>query len=358
MAQLPPEVFSVIVSYATSQRDLLALSYTSKAFQRAAEPRIYESMVLRDAQSIFIGCHAILARDAFRGPYVKRMVIYQDPRRVNPRNNLATAPPQFWLVVQHALTKAVNLENLYIHDPTGTHSWIMDHDEITFQLREATLHLPWDAHIVAFLHTQRKLLSLGVGDAHEDGPVYPLSPSALPILETFNGPVLVVAELLGCPLKRIQVTAEEETAPLIPTIVADLGRFMKLLRSLNIIGLSEDFVLETVHLVSTSVFAPQLRYLGVLPLPTMMREWHRLYRSLMKLPALSMIELDATGMDPPPNEQFQRVILLELRTFCPKLQQVVFWMHGHRFHWYPRDGHWLFVHHSGRYQVNDNLWRS
>ncbi|OSC98186.1 hypothetical protein PYCCODRAFT_1471246 [Trametes coccinea BRFM310] len=357
MHQLPPEIFSAIVSYATSQRDLLALSHTSKAFQRAAEPRIYESMILRDAQSAFIGCHALLARDAFRGPYVKRMVIYQDPRRVNARNNLAAAPLQFWLAIQHALTKTINLETLYIHDPTLSHSWILDDQSLKFQLREATLQMPWDSHMVSFLHTQKKLLALAVIDAHYDGPVYPLSPSALPILDTFNGPVLVLPELLGCPLKRIQMTAEQETASLIPTIVADLGKIMKSLRSLNIVGLPEELVLETVHLVSNAVFASNLRYLGVLPFPIAIRQWHRLYRCLMKLPALNMIALDVGTLDPPPNEHFQRIILLELRTVCPKLQQVVFWFASHRFHWFPRDGHWIFNHQTARVQSHDNLWR-
>ncbi|KAI9068735.1 hypothetical protein FKP32DRAFT_1561039 [Trametes sanguinea] len=327
--QLPPEVFGAIASYATSQHDLLTLSCTSKAFQRAAEPRIYESMILRDAQSAFIGCHALLARDAFRAPYVKRMVIYQDPRRANARNNLAAAPLQFWLAIQHALTKTVNLESLYIHDPVCSHSWIVDHQDIKFQLRETTLRLPWDSHVVSFLETQKKLLALVLLDAHYDGPVYPLSPGALPILETFNGPLLVLPELLGCPLKRIQMTAEHETAPLIPTIVADLGKIMKTLRSLNIVGLPEELVLET---------------------------WHRLYRSLMKLPALTVIELDVGTLDPPPNEHFQRIILLELRTYCPKLQQVVFWMASHRFHWFPRDGHWVFIHQTNRIQTYDSLW--
>ncbi|KAI8986296.1 hypothetical protein BD414DRAFT_56130 [Trametes punicea] len=357
MIQLPPEIFSAIVSYA-APRDLLTLSRTSRAFQRAAEPRIYESMTLRDAQSIYLGCHALLARNASRAPYVKRMVIYQDPRRVTARNNLAAAPPQFWLAVQHALTKTVNLESLVVHDPTCAHSWILDHEHIKFQLREATLRLPWDAHTVSFLQTQHKLLSLAVADAREDGPLYPLSPAALPILETFNGPVLVVAEVLGSPLKRIQMTVEEETTPFVTTIVAGLGKIMKTLRNLCIVGLPEDLVLETLYLVSISGFASQLRYLGVLPLPVVMREWHCIHRSLMKLPALAIIELDVTSWETPPNEHFQRVIIIELRTFCPTLQQVVFWISVHRFHWYARNGQWGLLHQTGRYQVHDNLWRS
>ncbi len=266
MVQLPPEVLSAIASYATP-RDLIVLSHTSKGLQRAAEPRIYEHMVLRDAQSIFIGCHALLARDAYRGSYVKRLYIFQDPRRVTGRNNFTNASPQFWLVIQHALIKTANLEHLILHDPTLSHSWILDHEDIKFQLRDAQLGLPWDEPMVSFLQTQHKLLSLATEDAREDGPLYPLAPNALPVLESYSGPLLVVAELLGCPLVRLQMRADDDTAPLIPTIVSDLGRIMKTLRNLCILGLPEELSLEIVHLVTTAVFAPHLRYLGILPLP-------------------------------------------------------------------------------------------
>ncbi|KAI0823277.1 hypothetical protein BC628DRAFT_1325394 [Trametes gibbosa] len=330
MVNLPPEVLSAVASYATP-RELLVLSCTSKALQRAAEPRLYETMVLRDAQVIFLACHALLAREAYRAPYVKRMLIYQDPRRVTGRNNLTNTPDQFWLAIQHALTKTVNLENLLLQDPTVSHSWILDHDDIKFQLREASLRLPWDEHMVSFLQTQHKLTSLATDDAREDGPLYPLSPTALPILESYCGPILVVAELLGSPLRRLQMRTEDETAPLIPTIVSDLGKIMKTLHNLCILGLPEELTLET---------------------------WHHLHRCLMQLPALALIELDVTHWEPRPNEHLQRAILLELRIFCPTLQQVVFWISQHRFHWFCRDGQWLFFHHANRYQVQDTFWRT
>ncbi|KAI0326216.1 hypothetical protein GY45DRAFT_1374110 [Cubamyces sp. BRFM 1775] len=359
MVQLPPEIYSAIVSYA-STRDLLVLSRTSKAFQRAAEPKLYESMVLRDAQSIFLGCHAILARDGFRGPYVRRMFIYQDARRATARNNLAAAPPQFWYVIQDALTKTSHLETLLIHDPTTSHSWILNSDHFKFQLREATLRLPWDSHMVSFLQRQHKLLTLTTADIQEDEDdrrVGSLPPTALPILEVFSGPVLVVAELLGSPLKRIQVTVDENTAPLVPTIVADLGKIMKTLRTLSILGLPEDFVLDTVHMLANSVLASEMRYLGILRLP-MMREWDRLQRYLMKLSALVMIEIEVTHWNPAPNEGLQRMILHELRLFCPTLQQIVFWHLMQRFHWYSRDGQWYCMHTTGRHVVHDNHWRT
>ncbi|KAI0671241.1 hypothetical protein C8Q78DRAFT_974565 [Trametes maxima] len=357
MVQIPPEVASVIASYA-APRDLFMLCLTSKAFQRAAERRIYENMMLRDAHSAFVACHALITGDTLRGSYVKRLVLYQDPRRVTGQNNLSRAPLAFWEVVRLALTKTVNLESLTIFDPNVMHSWVLDCKEFRFQLREGNFRLPWDAPMVAFLQTQPKLLTLTVSDAREAGPLYSILPTALPILDTFSGPLLAVAELFGSPLRRIQMAADEETAPLIPTIVEDLAKKKKTLRNLCVLGLPEAIVLETVQLVSTAVFSPQLRYLGILPLPVDLGEWHHLHRALMKLPALAMIELDATHWLPPPVEYFQRVFILELRMFSATLQHVVFWIKQHRFHWYARDGHWALVHQPGRYPHKDSLWCS
>ncbi|KAI0775609.1 hypothetical protein BD413DRAFT_279821 [Trametes elegans] len=357
MSLLPPELLSAIVSYASTQ-DILTLSHTSKALQRAAEPRLYENVVFNDAESTYFGCHAILVRGAFRAPYVKRIQVFQDPRRAVGRNNLAAAPPQFWMSFQHVLTKTVNLEYLFFHPPTMMNSWLLDHEDFRFQLREAQLRLPWDSHMVSFLQTQQKLLSLATVDAREDGPLYPLPPTALPVLEIFNGPALIVAELLGSPLKRLQMIADEETAPILPTIVADLSKIMKPLRTLSIVRLPEEFVLETFQLISAAVFAPRLRYLGVLPLPTAMREWHHLYRGLMRLTALTAVAVDVTHWEVPPIDHFQRAILLELRTYCPTLQHVVFWISSHRFHWFLRGEQWGMVRQSGQLQAQDTLWRS
>ncbi|RPD56706.1 hypothetical protein L226DRAFT_573790 [Lentinus tigrinus ALCF2SS1-7] len=355
--QLPPEVCSAIVSYA-SPRDLITLSRTTKAFQRAAEPRIYEHVILRDAQSAFIGCHAIAVRDAFRGPYVKRFILYQDVRRTSPRNNLAVVPAQFWLSVQRALCQMVNLEYLVIHDPLAAQSWVLDHEDITFQIREANLRIPWDSHTVAFLKDQKKLNALVLmTDGKEDGPLCALPVTALQSLEVFSGPVLVAAELLGCSLTRLQMTVDEETAPILPTVVADLGKIMPTLRKLHIVGMAEHQIMEILQLVSTSVFAPALRFLGILPIPS--RDWPAVHRCLMKLPALEAIEFDITRWEPQPwQEPFQRVLLLEFRTYCPTLQHVVFWIAQHRFTWFMRDGEWANVHQMARHHMSDSSWRT
>ncbi|PIL34866.1 hypothetical protein GSI_02653 [Ganoderma sinense ZZ0214-1] len=356
MVQLPPEVYSVIASYVHS-RDLLRLARTTKALQRAAEPRIYENVVLRDAQSAYLGCHSITMRDGLRAPYVKRFVLYEDPRRSSPRNNFSAVSAQFWLIIQLALTMTVNLDSLVFWDPLSAHSWILNHEQIRFQLREANLRLPWDAHLVEFLQKQDKLQALNASDSAEDGPLCPLPPTALGALESFSGSVLVVAELLGCPLTRLQIVLDDDTAPILPTVVGDLGKIMRGLRSLSMVNLPGSLLLETVQLVATSVFASTLRYLGVLPLSC--TEPDALNGCLMNMHALEVLEVDVTRWEPQPPEWMHRPILLGFHMFAPSLNQVVFWVGSARVLWYlPHDGDWQRVRSAGRAPGNDILWRS
>ncbi|TBU26116.1 hypothetical protein BD311DRAFT_458795 [Dichomitus squalens] len=356
MVQLPPEIYSAIASYLAT-RDLLTLSRTTKALQRAAEPRIYECVVLRDAEAALVGCHSLMLRDGLRALLVNRFILYQDPRRTNARTSLGTAPAQFWLTVQVALTMTVNLESLIIHDPLVAHSWVLDHEDIRFQLREANLRLPWDAHMVAFLEKQHKLQVLNTCDSNEDGPPCPLPPAALGALVTYSGPVLVVAELLGCPLARLQVVLDDDTAPILPTVVADLTKIMKGLRSLSVMGMPVQLLMETLQLVSTAVFAPKLRYLGVLPLPSC--EWDVIHRCLMDLPALEVIEFDISRWEAQVPEWMLRAVLLDFRIYAPALQQVIFWIGQTRINWYmTHEGEWQHVRQMGRAPGSDVLWRT
>ncbi|KAI0738837.1 hypothetical protein C8Q80DRAFT_1222163 [Daedaleopsis nitida] len=373
MAELPVEILSMIASY-LAPPDLLPLARTSRACQRAAESRLYESVVFRDASAAFFGCHTLTVRRAFRAPYVRRFILYQDPRRLHPRMSLAAVPPQFWTTLQAALRVMVNLDYMVFHDPDVAHAWILptrpaideEDGEALFQLSEANVRLPWDAALVAFLADQRALRVLVLGSDADlrgsdsgDGPLCPLPPRALPALEVFSGPLLVVAELLGCPLTRLQIAIDQDTAALLPTVLAELARTVPTLRKLHIVGVPETVSLETLEIAARGVFAPGLRTLGVLQIS--FHDLPAVHRVLMKLPALEMIELDVSRWDPHPHETFQRMIALDLRIYCPTLRQAVFWLGNHRFLWWARDGEgrdWAFVHQPGRAPVHDNMWRS
>lgn len=281
MANLPAEILGMVASN-LAPPDLLRLARTSRAFQSAAESRLYESVVFRDASAAFFGCHALTVRNAFRAPYVRRFILYQDPRRMHPRMSFAAVPPQFWTAVQAALRVMVNLDYMVFHDPNIAHAWILptrpaidaeDESEGLLQLSEANVRLPWDPALVAFLADQRALRVLVLGPDADlrgsdsgDGPLCPLPPRALPALEVFSGPLLVAAELLACPLTRLQIAVDEDTAVLLPTVVADLARTVPTLRKLHLVGVPEPVSLETLGVAARGVFAAGLRTLGVLPI--------------------------------------------------------------------------------------------
>ncbi|GBE85459.1 hypothetical protein BKA93DRAFT_828851 [Sparassis latifolia] len=354
MTALPAELCNQIVHY-SSQRDLFSLCLTSKALQRATEARIYECIFLRDMGVAYRACRAIVGRGGVRGAYVKRFWFSQDTRRLPPRT-MVQLPPQFWQAVQDALTKMVNLDFLLLNDPANANTWVLSSPTYKFQLREASFQLPWDAEMVAFLQTQNRLRVLHTEDSFEDGPLPAITPGKLQSLQVYNGPVLVVAELMACPLTHLQIMLEEDTAVLLGTVVTDLGRSMKTLRSLNVAFMPEHYMLETLQLISTSVFAPTLRHLGILPIPYDDRS--EVHRCLMRLPALHVLEVDVFNWEPQPVEVFQRMLASELRIYCPSLRYVSFWVGQHHLIWHCVDEEWTSCHFSPRHPQNETLWRT
>ncbi|CCL99768.1 uncharacterized protein FIBRA_01790 [Fibroporia radiculosa] len=321
MAGLPAEVCSQIARY-TAQADLVSLCRVCRALQRPAESELYENLVLRDALVAYQAYLALVANNGIRGTYVRRFWFLQDVRR---RSIGFLRSSKFWEALQAALITTVNLEYLYILDPSARNAWILDSPDFKFQLLEANLHMAWDTHMVAFLQGQRKLRFLHVKDSLDEGPLCALGPDSLQSLAQFSGPVLVLAELLACPLTHVQIALEEETtAALLPTVVSDLGRVMKNLRSLNVLYWPEVILIETLELISVSVFGPSLRYLGTISYPMMDR--HDIHRCLVPMRNLEIIDLDLTAWMPPPIDIFQRMLATELRTFCPSLNYILFWM--------------------------------
>ncbi|OBZ71087.1 hypothetical protein A0H81_08944 [Grifola frondosa] len=330
--------------------------FPPEVLQRASEVRLYEQMALRDPKTAYLACTSVMAHNAYRAAYVRRLWIYQDTRR-SSRNQSVPLPPHFWRAIQDALAHMDNLEGLLIHDPSGSNTWVLNSPDFRFQLREASFHLIWDANMVAFLETQHKLRSLSTMDAAEEGPLQPLALDTLQSLEAYNGPVLVVAELLPCPLTHLQIAVDEETAPILPTVVADLGRAKKKLRGLNILYLPEHLVLETLQLISTSVFSSTLRHLGLLSWPVCER--HRVHGCLMNFRCLAVMELDLTRWDPQPSLPMQLMLVTELHIYCSSLRHVIFWLGPHRITWSRQeDDQWTNVHLPNRHPVQDNWWRN
>jgi len=356
MDNLPAELYQSIVRY-VPRDDLPALSRTSKALQPAAEAILYEPVMTRDAQTFFIICRSILAAEV-RGSYVRRVWFQPDTRRTpRPSVEMLRLHPTFWKTLQDA-TKMDNLELLVLHDPVFENAWVLNSVHHKFQLREAVFGFPWETGLVAFLQTQTRLRSLQTMDAFEDGPACPLAPGKLRTLEVYNGPVLVAMELLQCPLTHVQITVDEDTAALVPTLVSDLGKVMKTLRSISILTVPEHLLLDTLQLISTSIFTPTLRHLGVIPLPVLDR--NAIHRCLMRLPALKTLEVDATRWVPVPPWPMQKMVVTELHVFCPSLVRVSFWVAQQLSMWvynYQMD-RWENSSLAPRMPYSESLWRN
>ncbi|KAH9831430.1 uncharacterized protein C8Q71DRAFT_303444 [Rhodofomes roseus] len=350
MATLPQELYGQIVQW-TQTNTQLALAQTSKAFQRGAESQLYQALFLRDANVAYKACVAVTTRDGERGPYLRKFWFYH---RTN--NRVDSLPERLWLRIKAALDVAVNLEILLMYDPALTNTWVLSATDIKFQLQEANLGLQWDKTLVEFLETQEGLTYLHVEDSLEDGPLAAISPGKLQSLKTFQGPPLVVAELLTCPLTHLQVEVENETAAIVPTVMLDVGRIMKNLRSLHIVYLPEQMALELFQLISSSAYAPTLQFLGALPYP--MQNRYEVHRCLMKLYSLELIELDVTAWAPQPYDCYQRMLAAELRTFCPKIAYVGLWIGNLHCVWIYQDEEWTSTRASGRLPQQETLWRN
>ncbi|EMD39481.1 hypothetical protein CERSUDRAFT_121752 [Gelatoporia subvermispora B] len=329
---LPPEIISRIAQYA-HHADLLSLTRVCKTSQSASEAILYETLYLRDAEAAYFACQAIITHNGARGTYVRRFWFCPDLRRSRP------FPSQFWQAVQVALTKMDYLEYLVLNDPTGSNTWVLTPGHFKFELHDASFNLKWDENLVAFLATQHKLRVLSTLDSLDGEALCGLPAGSLQNLTTFSGPLLVLAELVESPLTHVQIQLENDTAVILETVLSDLSKLKKGLRSLNIIGIPSQYSLETLQLVSKSMFQSNLHHLGVLPLPWGDRVPFR--RCLMQLHSLENIEVDVSRWDPPPSEPFQRMIAAELRVYCPTLRRVIFVILQQEHLWYCRNEEWF-----------------
>lgn len=76
------------------------------------------------------------------------------------------------------------------------------------------------------------------------------------------------------------------------------------------------------------------------------------------MPCLETIDLDVSFWDPQPVDVYQRMLAAELRTYCPSLQCVGFWVGQHHIIWFCQDEEWLSGQLTGRSPLNENLWRN
>jgi len=343
---LSPELCSRIVRW-VRRSDLQALCLTCKAFQPKAETKLYEVILLGDPDAVYRVCKSIVSKNHL-GPHVRTFFIYHDQQRPQQR----AYPPLFWDAVHSALAKMPNLDTVLIYDPTISNTWIFDPNHVKFQLREAKLHLVWDARIVHFLETQKKLRSLQVLNNPAQEKRAGIHPKALRSLEIFDGPLLVAAELLSSPLTHLQAYIGNEARSQLLSVIPHLAKTSRTLRALNLLDIPEDLVNTVTLLISTA--CPGLHFLGILPLPTHNR--HTIHLALTSMHGLQALEVDVTQWNPPLIGTFQRTVAAELRIYCPSIRSIKFWIGLNRFFWTIEADVWSCKHDICQYRHNDGAW--
>jgi len=77
----------------------------------------------------------------------------------------------------------------------------------------------------------------------------------------------------------------------------------------------------------------------------------------MRMHCLQTIELDVGRWNPPPNsKQAQRVLVGELRLFCPSLNLVMFWMGNTRSRWTWSGQQWHLHVDLQQLPQHSNIW--
>jgi hypothetical protein len=280
-----PVIISSITSHARVS-DLPSLCLTTKSFYSSATQRLYNSLILTNPSTAFLACET-LARTPGLATHVRGLV-------------LGPGPPRVWQALQRAL-EALPLLEVFAIDARGTRlSWVLPLAP-SFRLRDLRLCIPWDAQVAAFVRSQTTLRALWVlelaedyspssqpalapassGSRHADAvEVAAESTNPEPVPETLDLPLLATVEcplrlahtFARSPLTHLQVLGDSGADARAPgrdphllRLIPRLARANKTLRSLSLYDVPEACTVDILALAAHH--CPQLRYLGVLPLP-------------------------------------------------------------------------------------------
>lgn len=331
------------IAYHARAGDLPRLAQTNKAFQLASEQRIYRQLNLGVPETAFL-CLNTIASSERLGPYVHDLCIYVGDRRWQ-RHPL---PHRYWQAVQLGMKKMRNLEFVYIHDPTGKNTFILNPTELNFQVREAQLLMDLDESMANFLNSQHRVERLQLADEPSQTQ---LKPGALAHLQQFSGPLSVAAQLMTTRLTHVQIRIEDTSTPAsLDHLFVHLSARMPLI-SLNLLDIPRGHSVNVLQTVSK--MWPDLKYIGCLSFPS--RERERFHRSLATMHHLRIIEVYATSWEPQPIGAIQKIFAAELYVFCPSLRLIAFWVGDTRSVWALEDDKWIFQSHNPSIEP---LWKT
>lgn len=346
---LSPEIARRIAQLSSSRRgDLCALCLTCKALQQEAEVTLYDVISFSEPQKAYQACRTIIEHERL-ALLVHSFWFAQEARRPLPLGQ------PFWLSIKAALNRMHNLECLVLFDSYFSNTWVFDPAQIKFQLREAKLRFTWDTSLVEFLENQPKLHILTTFDNMNDSVRVALLPGCFPVLQVFDGSFMVGMQLMQRPLTHLQmiVDREHESIEQVLDVLHQLSGVHKTLRGLSLLDLPEEVVSRALKIISTA--CPMLRHVGLIPLPVTNR--YKFHESLMGLHYLRSIQLDISRWSPRPGTLAQRALAAELKTFCPTIKHVAFWIHTTRYRWH--FGHdWRSQVDGHMHPQMDTMWSS
>lgn len=267
-AATPQEVCFRIVNWIKSSdfRTLASLCLTSKAFRRAAEPRLYHQLYLTDSLMASHVCQTIASCDRIALHVKTFWTLFNERRWNSSRNHLN---PQFWDVVHSALRKMHNLQVIAIGDPSCPSAWVFR--QCQFQLQEAELRLDWDADLVRFLDTQSQIHNLRITNSRLPSseldrlPLSALPQGALSSLGVFDGSLMTAVEFVSSPITLLQVSLGQDGVEDVGHLLKQLAMFSGTLTSISVIDLPCSISAAVFDLFSLTF--PHLRHVGIIPLP-------------------------------------------------------------------------------------------
>jgi len=267
-AATPRGVCSRIVNWIKPNdlRTLTSLCLTSKAFNHAAEPRLYHQLYFTDSLTAYHVCQTIASCDRIALHVKTFWTLFNERRWNSSRNHLN---PQFWDVVHLALRKMHNLQVVAIGDPSCPSAWIFR--QCQFQLQEAEVRTDWDADLVRFLDTQPQIHSLRVTNPRLSSteldrlPLLALPQGALPSLRIFDGSLIAALEFVSSPITHLQVSLGQDVAEDVGQLLKQLALFSGTLTSISIIDLPYSISVGAFDFFS--LIFPHLRHIGIIPLP-------------------------------------------------------------------------------------------
>ncbi|KAG7444071.1 uncharacterized protein BT62DRAFT_250410 [Guyanagaster necrorhizus] len=336
------EICQEILKYISGQRrgypkDLLALCQTNKAWQRESEKALYHSVRVDSLARLKQFCTTIITQ-----PRIAELVIafslMSQPTRYTPPSTTYLA--ELWKSFHGVLQKLPNLLSLAIAEQYAVPSWVFSSEAageclFPFNLTSLTMYgVPYNSQMAEFICAQSDLQRLqyyadpteeDVRHAYEPGTPSLYDGILLEDLRELSGNVTIVHDILSAPcqppITRLIMGTDEEW-PTLLQVLPKLSKIRNTLRNLGVTHIPHDPAVVDQVLDIIAATCPDIRTLGLIPLPWLDRSV--LHRTLMQMQKLISIELVIhSGIwNPIPQSMITKVFASELKMYCPSLMSV------------------------------------